>query len=142
MRGDVLVSTLEECTNVDGVITHPASGALRGRARTPGAVARVAEENKRRSHAAGGTKGYRFVPFEIETSERLGRAAVAVLGERADAAAGNGAFYRKACLTWVKCELSIILLRGNAQLFKKFVGVLIRGIGQRFVEGMDVPVLE
>ena len=103
---------------------------------------RVAEENKRRSHAAGGTKGYRFVPFEIETSERLGRAAVAVLGERADAAAGNGAFYRKACLTWVKCELSIILLRGNAQLFKKFVGVLIRGIGQRFVEGMDVPVLE
>ena len=25
---------------------------------------------------------------------------------------------------------------------KKFVGVLTRGIGQRFVEGMDVPVLE
>ena len=80
MRGDVLVSTLEECTNVDGVITHPASGALRGRARTPGAVARVAEENKRRSHAAGGTKGCRFVPA-IETYGRLDRAAVAVLGE-------------------------------------------------------------
>ena len=26
------------------------------------------------------------------------------------------------------------------RLFKKFVGVLTRGIGQRFVEGMDVPL--
>ena len=34
------------------------------------------------------------------------------------------------------------LVRGNAGLFKKFVGVLTYGIGQRFVEGMDVPVLE
>ena len=48
--------------------THPASRTLRGRAsRTPGAGAHVAEEYKRRSHAAGGTRGYRFVPFEIET---------------------------------------------------------------------------
>ena len=28
------------------------------------------------------------------------------------------------------------------QDIKKFVGVLTRGVGQRFVEGMDVPVLE
>ena len=143
MRGDVLVSTLEDCLNVDVVITHPASRTLRGRAsRTPGAAARVAEENKRRSHAAGGTRGYRFVPFAIETYGRLGRAAVEVLGEWADAAAGSGAFDRDAYLTWVKRELSVTLVRGNARLFKKFVGVLTRGIGQRFVEGMDVPVLE
>ena len=45
-------------------------------------------------------------------------------------------------LTWVKRELSVTLVRGNARLFKKFVGVLTRGIGQRVVEGMDVPVLE
>ena len=32
--------------------------------------------------------------------------------------------------------------RGNARLFKKFVEVLTCGIRQRFVEGMDVPVLE
>ena len=105
-------------------------------------AARVAEENKRRSHAAGGTKGYRFVPFAIETYGRLGRAAVAVLGEWLDAAAGNGAFDRQAYLRQVKLELSISLVRGNARPFKKFVGVLTRGIGQRFVEGMDVPVLE
>ena len=78
MRGDVLVSTLEDCLNVDVVITHPASRTLRGRAsRTPGA-ARVAEQNKGRSHAAGGTRGYRFVPFAIQTYGRLGRAAVKV----------------------------------------------------------------
>ena len=81
MRRDVLVSTLKACLNVDVVITHPATGILRGRAsRTPGAAARVAEDNKRRSHAAGGTRGYRFVPFAIETYGRLGRAAVELLG--------------------------------------------------------------
>ena len=36
----------------------------------------------------------------------------------------------------------VTLVRGNTRLFKKFVGVLTRGIGQRFVEGMYVPVLE
>ena len=89
-----------------------------------------------------GTRGYRFVPFAIETYGRLGRAAVEVLGEWADAAAGNGAFDRDAYLTWVKRELSVTLVRGNARLFKTFIGVLTRDIGQRFVEGMDVPVLE
>ena len=41
-----------------------------------------------------------------------------------------------------KRELSISLVRGNARLFKKFVGMPTRGTGQRFVEGMDLPVLE
>ena len=88
------------------------------------------------------TNTHRFVPFAIETYGRLGRAAVEVLGEWADAAAGSGVFDGDAYLTWVKRELTVTLVRGNARLFKKFVGVLTRGIGQRFVEGMDVPVLE
>ena len=72
----------------------------------------MAEENKRRSHAAGGTRGYRFVPFAIETYGCLGRAAMEVLGEWGDAAAG--AFDLDAYLTWVKRELSVTLVRGNA----------------------------
>ena len=72
----------------------------------------------------------------------MGRAAVELLGEWADAAAGNGAFDRDACLTCVKRELSVSLVRGNARLFKKFVGVLTCGIGQRFVDGTDVPVVD
>ena len=104
-------------------------------------MARLAEENKRRSHATRGTQGYRFVPFVMETYGRLGHAAGAVLGGWADAAAGNGAFDRKAYLRWVMRELSISLVRGNARFFKKFVGVLTRGIRQRFVAGMDAPVL-
>ena len=88
--------------------THTHTQTLRGRAsRTPGAAARVVEENKQRSHAAGGTRGYRFVPLAIETYGRLGCAAVEVLGEWADAAAGNGAFDPDAYLTWVKRELSV-----------------------------------
>ena len=63
-------------------------------------------------------------------------------GEWADATAGSGAFDGAAYLAWAKCKLSIGLVHGNARLFKTFVGVLTRGIGQRFVEGMDVPVLE
>ena len=143
MHADFLVSALEDCLNVDVVITHPASTTLRGRAcRTPGVAARVAEESKRRSHAAGGTRGCRFVPSAIETYWRSGRVAVEVLGEWADATAGDGAFDRKAFLTWVKRELSVSLVRGRARLFKKFVRMLTRGLGQRDVEGMDVPVLE
>ena len=52
-----------------------------------------------------------------------------VLGEWADAAAGSGTFDRDAYPTWVKRELSVTLVRCNARLFKKFVGVLTRGIG-------------
>ena len=72
------------------------------------------------------------MPFGVYfvTHTHTGRAAVEVLGGWADAAA------------WVKRELSVTFVRGIARLFKKFVGVLTRGIGQRFVEGMDVPVLE
>ena len=73
---------------------------------------------------------------------RLGRAAVELIGGWADAAAGNGAFDRDAHLTWDKRELSVSLVLVNARLFKKSVGVLTRGNGQRFVEGMDVPVSE
>ena len=44
--------------------------------------------------------------------------------------------------TPVKRELSMSYMHGHARLFKKFVGVLTRGIGQRFVEDINVPVLE
>ena len=67
---------------------------------------------------------------------------MAMLAEWADAAAGAGAFGRDVYLTWIKRELSVSLVCGNARLFRRFVGVLTRGIGQRFVEGMDVPVLD
>jgi hypothetical protein len=103
MRGDVLVSTLDDVLNVDVVIAHPASKTLRGRAsRTPGAAERVAEDNKRRHHAAGGSRGYRFAPCAIEIYGRLGHAAVGVLSEWDDAAAGAGVFARDAYLTWIK----------------------------------------
>jgi hypothetical protein len=63
-RGDVLVSTLDDGLNIDVVITHPAYRTLRSRAsKEPGAAARVVEENKRRDHASGGTRGYNFVPL-------------------------------------------------------------------------------
>ena len=52
-----------------------------------------------------------------------------VLGEWADAAAGSGAFDRDAYLTWVKRELSVTLVRGNAGLFKKLWVCLLVVLG-------------
>ena len=142
-RGDVLVSTVDDVLNVDVVVTRPASKTHRCAAsRTPGAAAQVAERNKRRLHAHGGTRGFKFVPFAMETYARLGNAAVKVLNAWADDAAGSGMFSREAYLTWMKRELSVHLVSGNARIFRRFVGVLTRGIGERFVEGMDVPVLD
>jgi hypothetical protein len=142
-RGDVLVSTLDDVLNIDVVITHPASRTLRSRAsKEPGAAARVAEENKRRDHASGGTRGYNFVPFAVETYGRLGHSAISLLRDWAKDAAASGGFERDVYLTWIKRELSVRLVRGNARSFRGFVGALTWCIGQRFVEGVDVPVLD
>jgi hypothetical protein len=134
-RGDVLVSSLDDLLNVDITVTHPASYSMRSRAsKEPGAAARVAEENKRRVHGAN-TSGHTFVPFAIESYGRLGRAAVQLLNDWADAVAGDVFFDRASYLVWMKRELSVALIKGNARMFRRYVGMLTQGVGQRFVAG-------
>ena len=82
------------------------------------------------------------MPFAIETYGRLGVEAVKLLKDWAKTAGEADMMDRNSHLVWMKREISVSLIKGNARLFKKFVGVLTRGIGQRFVEGMDVPVLK
>jgi hypothetical protein len=134
-RGDVLVSSLDDLLNVDITVTHPASYSMRSRAsKEPGAAARVAEENKRRVHGAN-TSGHTFVPFAIESYGRLGRAAVQLLNDWADAVACDVFFDRASYLVWMKRELSVALIKGNARMFRRYVGMLTQGVGQRFVAG-------
>jgi len=143
MRGDVLVSTLDDVLNIDIVVTHPASKTMRARpCKEPGVAAKEAARIKKNKHASGDTQGHTFVPFAVESYGRLGLDAVQLLKDWADAVGKKGTYCRAVYMTWVKRELSVSLVKGNARLFKRFVGVLTRGIGQNFVEGMDVPVLE
>jgi hypothetical protein len=137
-RGDVLVSTLDDLVNVDVTVTHPASATMRGRAsKVFGAAAKAAEDSKHGSHARDGTSGYRFVPLAVESYGRLGSEAVELLNDWATSAARGGFYSRTAYLVWIKCEISVALIKGNARLFKRFVGVLTQGIGRRLVHGEE-----
>ena len=140
--GPVNLTHTKLCSIIGAVITHPASESMRRRASNEPGAARVAAERKWSECSETGARGHRFVPFAMETYGRLGKAAGELLREWAADAAGAGAFDRAAHLTWMKRELSVVLERGNARLFQRFVGVLTHGIGQRFVEGMQVPVLD
>jgi hypothetical protein len=137
-RGDVLVSTLDDLLNVDIVVTHPASYSMRSRAsREPGAAAKVAEAKKRSTHGVGAV-GHTFVPFAIESYGRLGLDAMQLLKDWADSASGGGLFDRDGYLVWIKQEISVALIKGNARLFRGYVGFLTQGVGQRFVHGADL----
>jgi hypothetical protein len=137
-RGDVLVSDFDDLLNVDVVVTHPASLSRRDRAsREPGSAAKVAEASKRSIHGVGAV-GHTFVPFAIESYGRLGLEALKLLRDWADSASSGGLFDRDGYLVWIKRELSVSLIKGNARLFRRYVGYLTQGIGRRFVHGGDL----
>ena len=143
MRGDILLSTLDDLINVDTTITHPANKTTRAAAsKTAGAAAAAREKTKLRDHARDGTPGYSFVPFVIESYGRLGKEAEQLLGKLADGAASTGLFERQVYLQWIKKEISLTLIRGNARVFRRFVGGLTRGVGVNFQQGDDFPALD
>ena len=38
-------------------------------------------------------------------------------------------------LVWMKREMSVSLIKGNARMFRRFVGLLTRVVGQRYLSG-------
>jgi hypothetical protein len=142
-RGDILLSTLDDLLNVDISIVHPASDTLRGKAsKVMGAAAAARDEAKRNDHAKHGTKGYSFVPFSVESYGCLGKEADQLLKDLADGAASTGVCERVAFLHWIRKEISLSLIRGNARIFKRFVGCLARGVGENFQQGANMPALD
>ena len=141
-RGDILVSTMEDLLNVDVSVTHPAMHTVRVKAsKTPGAAAEERDKQKRLYHQKNGTPGYAFVPFSIETYGRLGKDAEKLLRDMAERAASTGECDRDCFLQWMRKEISSSLIRGNARVFRRYLGYLIRGTGSHFQEGEDVPTL-
>jgi hypothetical protein len=115
---------------------------MRSRAnREPGVAARVAAANKCCVHAAGAS-GHTFVPFAVESYGRLGLDALRLLRDWADSAAGGGLFDRDGYIVWIKRELSVALIKGNARLFRRNAGFLTQGGGQRFVPGGALPPID
>ena len=134
-RGDFAVSTVDDLLNIDVTVVHPASSSMRSRAsREPGITAREAEKKKRRDHGVGAV-GHTFVPFAIETYGRLGVEAVKLLKDWAKTAGEADMMDRNSYLVWMKREISVSLIKGNARMFRRFVGLLTRGVGQRYLSG-------
>jgi hypothetical protein len=73
----------------------------------------------------------------VESYGRLGSEALELLNDWATSAASGGFYNRTAYSVWIKRELSVALIKGNARLFKRFVGVLTQGIGRRLVHGEE-----
>jgi hypothetical protein len=134
---------LDDLLNVDISIVHPASDTLRGKAsKVMGAAASVRDEAKRNDHAKHETKGYSFVPFSVESYGCLGKEADQLLKDSADGAASTGVCERVALLHWIRKEISLSLIRGNATIFQRFVGCLARGVGENFQQGANIPALD
>ena len=79
--------------------------------------------------------GHTFVPFAIETYGRLGVEAVKLLKDWAKTAGEADVMDRNSYLVWMKREISVLLIKGNARMFRRFVGLLTRGVGQRYLSG-------
>ena len=134
-RGDVLVSTVDDLLNIDVTVVHPASSSMQSRAsREPVMTASEAEKKKRHDHGVGAV-GHTFVPFAIETYGRLGVEAVKVLKDWAKTAGEADFMDRNSYLVWMKREISVSLIKGNAHMFRRLVGLLTRGVGQRYLSG-------
>ena len=97
-------------------------------------TAREAEKKKRRDHGVGAV-GHTFVPFAIETYGRLGVEAVKLLKDWAKTAGEADLMDRNGNLVWMKREISVSLIKGTARMFRRFVGLLTRGVGQRYLSG-------
>ena len=81
------------------------------------------------------------MPFSVETYGRLGEDADKLLKDMATEAASTGVWEREAFLHWIRKEISLSLIRGNARLFRRYLGQLVRGTGSHFQQGDDVPTL-
>jgi hypothetical protein len=82
------------------------------------------------------------VPFSVECYGCLGTEADQLLRDLADGAASTGACERTDYLHWIRKEISLSLIRGNARITKRFVGCLTRGIGENFQQGANMPALD
>ena len=142
-RGGALISMLFYILMVHVSCLHPAGQMAGEKARKQeDAAAAGRSKRKMKDHEQDGTPGYTFVPFSIESYGRLEVEAENLLRDWATEAASTGAWEQDVFLQWTRKESSVSLIRGNATIFKRFVGCLIRGTGEHFQKEDDIPALD
>ena len=118
-RQALLISMLDDLLMVEVSCVHPAGQTARKKAsEQEGAAAAARDKRKRKDHAQDGTPGNTFVPFSIESYGRLGVEADKLLKDLATEAASTGAWERDVFLHWIRKEISVGLIRGNARIFR------------------------
>ncbi len=95
------------------------------------------------THTTADPNGYAFTPLSTESFGRLGKPAMTLLSELAEAAAAGPPVRPKdGFVAHALRELSIGLCKGNAVLYKRSMYALARVSGDAFRAGMDNPTAE
>jgi hypothetical protein len=98
---------------------------------------------KRRTYGQLEPNGYPFIPFSIETYDRLGKPAISFLGQLGLEAKEAGRKVSKSGFVAAAIrELSVGLCRGNYQMYRSSLGLLARVSGRGFREGAAHPTEE
>ena len=128
-RADLLFADHEgERTMVDvSCINVLSQSCVDAAAARDGAAAAMRDEQKQAKYAARGDSGYKFTPFSVETSGRIGKPALALikkLGRKA-ADASKGAFSGRQFQEGVLQEISVILAFYHARMESYVSGLLL-----------------
>ena len=142
-RADLLFADHEgERTMVDvSCINVLSRSCVEAAAARDGAAAAMRDEQKQAKYAARGDSGYKFTPFSVETSGRLGKPALALitkLGRKA-AIASKGAFSGRQFQEGVMQEISVILAFYHARMESYVSGLLLRPVGREWLRPREVP---
>ena len=137
-RGDI-IWTMEEITIGDVSVIHPAAATyVAGAAKKEGSAAQVRDDQKTRRYKQSDMAGYMFKPLTVESYGRMGKPAMDVLNEFANAAASNGRVDKATFVQNALRELSAALCKGNYLVFKRANDVYAQAYGEVFVEGAAV----
>jgi hypothetical protein len=101
-------------------MVHPAAPSfVAAAATTAGASARSQEASKRAHYARRGLwGGYKLVPVSVESFERLGAPAYALLRRVADVAAGGDGVSKAAFIESALQEMGVTLAKGNGRMLR------------------------
>ena len=144
-RGDIMaVLPRLELAAVDVVVAHASAKSYAAEAaKTSGWTAARAEQTKRKrfrknvpDHAT-----FRFVPFAVETCGYMGKEAVKFVNRLGDIAAESGRILKCAFVRWAMQLLSVTVLRGNAEMYRRSGLIISREQGLHYDSGSAVPVL-
>jgi hypothetical protein len=124
-------------TNSSGVSNRAAA------ATTDGAAAAQWDREKRRTYGQLEPNGYPFIPFLVETYGRLGKPAISFLGQPGLEAKEAGRKVSKSGFVASAIrEISVGLCRGNYQMYRASLGLLVGVSGRGFREGAAHPAEE